>query len=249
MVLRTPGRPLEQAEVPVPEPGAGEVLIRVSACAVCRTDLHVVDGELPHPALPLVPGHQIVGRVVAGGDRFSEGERVGVPWLGGTCGRCRFCRSGRENLCDAPTFTGYDRDGGYADFAVAARGVRVPARRRRTRPRDGAAPVRGADRLPRAQDGGGRGAPGAVRLRRGRAHHLPGRAPRGPARLRLHARRGRRGAALRPRPGGGVGGRRTRAAARGAGCGDRVRARGSACPGRAEGRREGRRRSSAPAST
>ena len=110
----------------MPEPGAGEVLIRVSACAVCRTDLHVVDGELPHPALPLVPGHQIVGRVVAGGDRFSEGERVGVPWLGGTCGRCRFCRSGRENLCDAPTFTGYDRDGGYADFAVAAQDYAFP---------------------------------------------------------------------------------------------------------------------------
>ena len=119
MVLRAPGRPLELADLRVPEPGAGEVLIRVSACAVCRTDLHVVDGELPHPALPLVPGHQIVGRVVAGGERFAEGERVGVPWLGRTCGRCGFCLSGRENLCDAPTFTGYDRDGGYAEFAAA----------------------------------------------------------------------------------------------------------------------------------
>ena len=119
MVLRTPGQPLEPADLPVPRPDEGEVLIRVSACAVCRTDLHVVDGELSKPALPLVPGHQIVGTVVAGGGRFTEGDRVGVPWLGRTCGRCRFCRSGRENLCDAPTFTGYDRDGGYAEFAVA----------------------------------------------------------------------------------------------------------------------------------
>jgi propanol-preferring alcohol dehydrogenase len=120
MVLRAPGRPLEPAEVADPAPRDGEVLIRVSACGVCRTDLHIVDGELDEPKLPLVPGHQIVGTVVAGGERFDPGERVGVPWLGETCGRCRYCRSGRENLCDAPVFTGYSRDGGYAEMAVAA---------------------------------------------------------------------------------------------------------------------------------
>jgi alcohol dehydrogenase, propanol-preferring len=119
MVLDAPGSPLRLAEVPDPEPARGEVLIEVAACAVCRTDLHVVDGELPEPKLPLVPGHQIVGRVVRGGERFAEGERVGVPWLGWTDGDCRYCRSGRENLCDRAVFTGYQRDGGYAAAAVA----------------------------------------------------------------------------------------------------------------------------------
>ena len=126
MVLRASGQPLEPADLPVPDPAEGEVLIRVAACAVCRTDLHIVDGELSDPALPLVPGHQIVGTVAGGGSRFADGERVGVPWLGGTCGRCRFCLSGRENLCDAPTFTGYDRDGGYAEFATAAEAYAFP---------------------------------------------------------------------------------------------------------------------------
>ena len=126
MVLTAPAavesRPLELRDVPVPQPGAGEVLIRVAACGVCRTDLHVVEGELPEPILPLVPGHQIVGTVEALGERvreFSIGDRVGVPWLGGTDGTCPYCRAGRENLCDRPTFTGYQRDGGYAEFAVA----------------------------------------------------------------------------------------------------------------------------------
>jgi propanol-preferring alcohol dehydrogenase len=126
MVLRAPGRPLEPADLAPPVPGDGEVLVRVSACGVCRTDLHVVDGELSQPKLPLVPGHQIVGTVVDGGERFAAGERIGIPWLGETCGRCRFCRSGRENLCDAPTFTGYDRDGGYAELAVAAEAFAFP---------------------------------------------------------------------------------------------------------------------------
>ena len=126
MVLQAPGRPLELADLPVPKPAEGEVLIRVDACAVCRTDLHVVDGELPDPALPLVPGHQIVGTAVGGGSRFADGERVGVPWLGGTCGHCRFCLSGRENLCDAPTFTGYHRNGGYAEFVTAAEAYAFP---------------------------------------------------------------------------------------------------------------------------
>jgi propanol-preferring alcohol dehydrogenase len=106
----------------VPEPGAGQVLLRVRACAVCRTDLHVVDGELPDPKRPLVPGHEIVGEVVAAGpgaERFPLGTRVGVPWLGWTCGACAYCRAGRENLCDRARFTGYHLDGGYAEYAAA----------------------------------------------------------------------------------------------------------------------------------
>jgi propanol-preferring alcohol dehydrogenase len=122
MVLDRPGRPLRAADVPEPEPGPGEVLIEVRACGVCRTDLHIVDGELEHPALPLVPGHQVAGRVVAAGEgaeRFADGTRVGVPWLGWADGTCRYCRSGRENLCEHARFTGYDRDGGYAELVAA----------------------------------------------------------------------------------------------------------------------------------
>jgi propanol-preferring alcohol dehydrogenase len=103
----------------VPDVGPGLVLVRVDACGVCRTDLHVVDGELPEPKLPLVPGHQIVGRVVEGGERFAAGDRVGIPWLGWTCGECRYCLSGRENLCDRARFTGYQLDGGYAELVAA----------------------------------------------------------------------------------------------------------------------------------
>src|SRR5215207_5623601 len=122
MLLDAPGRPLRPADVPIPTPGPGQLLLRVRACAVCRTDLHVVDGELADPRLPLVPGHEIVGTVVEMGDGvegFAEGERVGVPWLGWTCGECRYCRSGRENLCDSARFTGYTIDGGYAEYTVA----------------------------------------------------------------------------------------------------------------------------------
>jgi len=119
MVLDAPGTPLRAAEIAKPQPAAGELLVEVAACGICRTDLHVVDGELREPKLPLVPGHQIVGRVAAAGRRFEAGERVGVPWLGWTCGECRFCRSGRENLCDRARFTGYQRDGGFAEAAVA----------------------------------------------------------------------------------------------------------------------------------
>ena len=122
MVLRQPRTPLELAELPVPQPGSGQLQIRVAACAVCRTDLHVVDGELTRPKLPLIPGHEIVGRVMAVGagvPRFAIGDRVGVPWLGWTCGRCAFCTHGSENLCDEARFTGYTVDGGYADFVVA----------------------------------------------------------------------------------------------------------------------------------
>jgi propanol-preferring alcohol dehydrogenase len=122
MVLERPGTPLRAVRRPKPRPATGEVLVRVAACGVCRTDLHLVDGELAEPKLPIVPGHEIVGRVEAVGNgvtRFRAGDRVGIPWLGRTCGRCLFCRIGRENLCDAPAFTGYQIDGGYAEYATA----------------------------------------------------------------------------------------------------------------------------------
>jgi alcohol dehydrogenase, propanol-preferring len=122
MLLDAPGQPLRPAELPRPTPGPGQVLLQVRACGVCRTDLHVADGELPDPALPVVLGHEIVGTVAAlgaGVTRFAAGDRVGVPWLGWTCGICRFCRSGRENLCDRARFTGYTIDGGYAEYALA----------------------------------------------------------------------------------------------------------------------------------
>src|SRR4029077_20171388 len=119
MVLDQPRTPLRAAELADPEPGPGQVLVEVSACGVCRTDLHVVDGELADPKLPLVVGHQVVGRVVRGGERFAAGDRIGIPWLGWTDNECGYCLSGRENLCDAARFTGYDLDGGYAEYAVA----------------------------------------------------------------------------------------------------------------------------------
>ena len=122
MVLDAPGRPLAARSIAVRDPGPGEVLVRVAACGVCRTDLHVADGELTRPKLPLVLGHEVVGRVEAVGpgvERFRAGERVGVPWLGATCGRCPHCLAARENLCDLPAFTGYTRDGGYAGHMLA----------------------------------------------------------------------------------------------------------------------------------
>jgi propanol-preferring alcohol dehydrogenase len=121
MVLDEPKRPLEQRDVPKPKPGRGQLLVRVSTCAVCRTDLHVADGELPNPKLPLILGHQIVGRVeeiAEANSNFAIGDRVGIPWLGWTDGECAYCRSGRENLCDNSRFTGYTLDGGYAEFTV-----------------------------------------------------------------------------------------------------------------------------------
>jgi propanol-preferring alcohol dehydrogenase len=122
MVLDRPGQPLERRDVPAPRPSSGQVLLRVHACGVCRTDLHILDGELPDPKRPLVPGHQIVGTVEAAGPgvtSLAAGDRVGVSWLGWTCGQCLYCRGGQENLCDEARFTGYHLDGGYADFAVA----------------------------------------------------------------------------------------------------------------------------------
>ncbi len=123
MVLDKSGQSLQLRDVPRPKPGRGQLLVRVSACAVCRTDLHVVDGELPNPKLPLIPGHQIVGRVEDIGEeaesKFKIGDRVGIPWLGWTDGECVYCQSNRENLCDHALFTGYTIDGGYAEFTVA----------------------------------------------------------------------------------------------------------------------------------
>jgi len=122
MILESQRQPLRLVDIPEPVPGPEQILIKVSTCGVCRTDLHIVDGDLPEPKLPLVPGHQIVGTVAAlgpGAEGFEPGDRVGVPWLGWTDGECRYCKSGRENLCDNARFTGYDLDGGYAEYAVA----------------------------------------------------------------------------------------------------------------------------------
>jgi propanol-preferring alcohol dehydrogenase len=129
MILTKPGTRLEPADLPHPVPGPTEIVIRVAACGVCRTDLHVVDGELPSPKPRLVPGHEIVGRVVAAGSeasRFNIGDRVGVPWLGWACGTCEFCRRGQENLCETARFTGYQVDGGYAEYAMADERFCVP---------------------------------------------------------------------------------------------------------------------------
>ena len=122
MVLTAPGQSLRALEVPVPRPSPDQILVQVHACAVCRTDLHIVDGELTQPKLPLIPGHQIVGTVVELGSRVTDlavGDRIGIPWLGYTDGTCRYCRRGQENLCDHPLFTGYTIDGGYAEYTVA----------------------------------------------------------------------------------------------------------------------------------
>jgi propanol-preferring alcohol dehydrogenase len=122
MLLQKAGEPLRLTDIPVPEPGLGQVLLQVHACAVCRTDLHVVDGELTNPKLPLIPGHEIVGTVAELGGgviRFKTGDRVGVPWLAWTCGQCPYCRNNQENLCDRAKFTGYTLEGGYAEYTVA----------------------------------------------------------------------------------------------------------------------------------
>lgn len=122
MVLDEPGQPVELRTIPRPQPGPRQLLVKIAACAVCRTDLHVIDGELPNPDLPIIPGHEIVGRVEACGadvDGFSIGQRIGIPWLGWTCGECRYCRNGMENLCPKARFTGYQINGGYAGYTVA----------------------------------------------------------------------------------------------------------------------------------
>jgi alcohol dehydrogenase, propanol-preferring len=122
MILNSPGTRLELTEIPAPIPQKGQLLIKIDACGVCRTDLHVVDGDLKEPKLPLIPGHQIVGTVLEvnqAGGHFAFGDRVGVPWLGGSCGECPYCRTGRENLCDKAVYTGYQIDGGFAEYCVA----------------------------------------------------------------------------------------------------------------------------------
>ncbi len=129
MLCRKPGLPLEPAEIPRPEPTADQVLVRVQACGVCRTDLHIVDGDLPHPGHPVIPGHEIVGIVEQCGARVTSlgtGQRIGIPWLGKTCGTCFFCKNGMENLCDRPAFTGYQLPGGYAEYTVADSGFCFP---------------------------------------------------------------------------------------------------------------------------
>lgn len=174
MVLKMPGMPLVMEERPNQVAGWGQIMLKIEACAVCRTDLHVVDGELDHPKLPLVPGHEIVGIVEAvgqGGDTSRLGRRVGVPWLGHTCGACPYCRSGAENLCDAPLFTGYTRDGGFATHTVADVSFAFDLDPEADPVALAPPTVRGADRLALAQEGGGLQAHRPLRLRRGRAHH------------------------------------------------------------------------------
>ena len=179
-MLDRPGQPLRAAELRDPEPGPGQLLLEVRACGVCRTDLHIVDGELPHPKLPLVPGHQIVGLT-------EDGRRLGVPWLGWTDGDCRYCRRGRENLCDRARFTGL-RPGRRLRGSRGRRRALLPPDPRRLHGRAGsAAPVRRADRLPLAAHGRGRRARRAVRVRRLGAHRRAGGAARGQARVRVHA--------------------------------------------------------------
>ena len=166
---------LALAEVAEPVPGPGQVLVRVRACGVCRTDLHELDGEVAIPHPPVIPGHQIVGTVLeCESGAFAPGARVGIPWLGWACGVCAFCLRGEENLCVRARFTGRDIDGGYAELAVADERFCFPIPRALRGPRGGAAAVRRADRLPRAAPRGRGRARGAVRIRRLRAHRRPG---------------------------------------------------------------------------
>ena len=209
MVLRRPGERLAMEERPDPKPGPGQIRIRIEACGVCRTDLHVVDGELPNPKLPIVPGHEIVGRVEAAGEgvELKLGARVGVAWLGHTDGTCPYCRSGRENLCDAPLFTGYTRDGGYATHTIAEAAFVFPLADDLDPGRDRAPAVRRPDRLALAQNGRGRADDRHLRLRRRGPHHRPGLPLAGTARVRLHPARRRRRSGVRALDGGRMGGR------------------------------------------
>ena len=155
MVLKSPGTPLEWTELPDRHPGPGEIRVRVAACGVCRTDLHVVDGELPDPRVPIIPGHEIVGRIDAlgpGVEGLQIGQRVGIPWLGHTCGVCPYCTSGQENLCDRPLFTGYTRDGGFATATIADARFAFPLGEAGERRGARALAVRRADRLAFAGD-------------------------------------------------------------------------------------------------
>ena len=189
MLLEAPGQPLRLADITRPLAGAGQIVVQVQACGVCRTDLHVMDGELPNPAVPLVLGHEIVGRVVErgpGAERFAVGDRVGIPWLGWACGQCRFCVSGRENLCPFARFTGYTLPGGYAEYARGGRAfcVAMP---------EGLGDVEAAPLLCAGLIGyralraaGDPGRLGSLRLWRVGAHRGAGRATRRAAGLRVH---------------------------------------------------------------
>jgi alcohol dehydrogenase, propanol-preferring len=155
MVLNRPGTALEWTELPDRQPSSGEVRVKILACGVCRTDLHVLDGELPDPKSPIIPGHEIVGRIDALGPGVAGlalGERVGIPWLAHTCGVCPYCEAKRENLCDAPLFTGYTRDGGFATAVIADARFCVSARRDGQRRVTGVAALRGIDRLAFLED-------------------------------------------------------------------------------------------------
>ena len=178
MIFRQQGKPLSYEDAPTPTPGPDQVLLHVQVCGVCRTDLHIIDGELTEPKLPLIPGHQIVGIVAALGERvtrFAEGDRVGVPWVGSTCNHCRYCLSGRENLCDDARFTGYHIDGGFAEYAVADHRFCFPIPP--GYPDLQAAPLalRWADRISLARDGRRCGKPWPIRFWRCCSYRSSGR--------------------------------------------------------------------------
>ena len=241
--------PLRRIERPLPEPGPGQVRVRVRCCGVCRTDLHLAEGDLPPRRPAVVPGHEVVGEVDAvgpGARRFAVGERIGVAWLGRTDGSCRFCRRGEENLCTAPVFTGWDVDGGYADACLVDERLRLPAAGHAGRRAGRAAAVRRHHRLPGAalRRRPARRLAGHLRVRGQRAPDRPGGAGAGPARARVHPRRAQ--PAARRGAGGGLGRRGGRPVARAAGRRDPVRpgrGAGAGGPARARPRRHaGRRR-------
>ena len=233
MTLQQAGAPLVERDIASPSPGAGQVLVRVRACGVCRTDLHIQAGELTRPKLPLVLGHEIVGTVVRAGEgatRFAAGAMVGVPWLGWTCGVCRFCLSGRENLCDRARFTGYDVDGGYAELAVADERYCFPIPPGYDAVH--AAPLLCAGLIGfRSLTAAGDARPaGPLRVRSRGPHRGAGGPASGAARLCLHPPGRSRGSGVRPGARRRVGRRLGRGAARAAGRRDPVRARGRAGP-------------------
>ena len=200
MVLTAPGAPLRFEPREDPVPGPGDVRVRVSACGVCRTDLHVVDGELPEIAYPIIPGHEVVGRVDAlgaGVTHLKIGERVGVPWLGYTCGECFYCRSGQENLCDRPRIHRLYPRRRLCHASRRGRPLLLSARRGRRRRRGCTSALRRPDRLAFAGHGGGGKASRHLRLRRGRAYHRAGGPLAGPLGLCVYARGRRRGAGAR----------------------------------------------------
>ncbi len=251
MVFEGPGRPLRLMERSIPEYSPDQVLIRVSACGVCRTDLHVVDGDLKEPKLPLVLGHEIVGVVEAVGERVEGlelGQRVGVPWLGGTCAECAYCKRDQENLCDQAVFTGYQIDGGYAEYAVADHRYAFPLASGTVRCRSGAASLRRSHRLPLPVHDRRGAETGTVRIWRRRPHHRPGGAASRSRGLRLHSTGGHRGPGIRSSTRSAMGRRLQYASPHRVGRGHslctRRRARPSGACCRAQGRRGRLRRDS-----